>query len=74
MLSSTPAFTGISGSFDPPPQTEIDEACAVPPVFDRQEVIVTSRPEGIRKRAKGALNYIMSACDLLPLQREVLCK
>ena len=46
MLSSTPAFTGISWSFDLfepsttlPPRTEISEACAVPPVFERQEVI-----------------------------------
>ena len=41
LLSSTPAFIGISGSFDLfeppitlPPQTEISEACAVPPVCE----------------------------------------
>ena len=48
----------------------------VPPVFERQEVIVTNRPEGSRKRKRGIEqpNHIMSACDLLPLQQEVLCK
>ena len=83
MLSSTPAFTGISGSFDLfeppttlPPQTEISEACAVPAVFERQEVIATSRPEGSRTRKRGIEqpNHILSVCDLLPLQQEVLCK
>ena len=75
MLSSTPAFTGISGSFDLfeppttlPPQTEISEACAVTPVFEREEVIVISRPEGCQKRKRGIEvieqpNHIMSASD-----------
>ena len=58
VLPSTPAFTGISGDlFQPPtmlpPQTEISTACAVPPVFERQEVILTSRPEECRKRKRG---------------------
>ena len=77
MLSSTPAFTGISESidlFEPPttlpPQTEISEAGAIRPVFERQQVIVASRLEGSRKRIRGIeqTNHIMSACDLLPLQ------
>ena len=56
MLSRAPAFTGIGGFdlFEPPttlpPQTEISEACAVTPVFEREEVIVISRPEGCQKR------------------------
>ena len=34
-------------------QTEISETCAIPPVFERQEVIVTSRPEGSWKSKMG---------------------
>ena len=53
MLSSTPAFTGISGSaisLNPkqhyylPPQTEIIEASDVTQVFEGPEVTVSSRP------------------------------
>ena len=62
MLSSTPGFTGISGSvdlFQPPttllpPQTEIIEASAVSPVFEGPEVTVSSQTVGYRTR-KGAL-------------------
>ena len=63
MLSSTPAFTGISGSVDRfqppttllPTQTEIIEASAVTPVFERPEVTISNRPVGNRS-ARGALN------------------
>ena len=84
MLSSTPAFIGISGSvdlFQPPttllpPQTEIIEASAVTPVFEGPEVTVSSRPVGNRNRKRSIEqpNYIIPVCDLLPLQQEVLCK
>ena len=41
MLSSTPAFTGLSGSVDLfQPQTEIIEACAVTPVFEGQRLLL----------------------------------
>ena len=82
MLSRTPAFTRISGSvdlFQPPttlpPQTEIIEASAITPVFEGPEVTV-SRPVGNRKRKRSIEqpNHIISVCDLLPLQQEVLCK
>ena len=48
-------------------------------MFEKQEVIISSRPEGSRKRKRGIEvieqpNHIMSACDLLPLQQEVLCR
>ena len=84
MFSSTPAFTGISGSvdlFQPPttllpPQTEIIEASAVTPVFEGPEVTVSSRPVGNRKRKRSIEqpNHMISVCNLLPLQQEVLCK
>ena len=84
MLSRTPAFTGISGSvdlFQPPTallpqQTEIIEASDVTPVFDGPEVDVSSRPVGNRKRKRSIEqpNHIISVCDLLPLQQEVLWK
>ena len=72
MLSSTPAFTGISGSvdlFQPPtalpPQTEIIEASAITPVFDVPEVTVRGRPVGNRKlkRSFEWPNYIISLCN-----------
>ena len=45
-------------------------------MIERQEVIVTSRPEGIWKSKRGIEqpNLILSACDLLPLQQGVFCK
>ena len=45
-------------------------------MFEKQKVIATSRPEGSRKRKRGIEqpNHILSACDLLPLQQEVLFK
>ena len=84
MLSSTPAFTGISGSVDLfqlpttllPPQTEIIEASDVTPVFEGSEATGSSRPVGNQK-LKGSIeqpNHMISVCTLLPLQQEVLCK
>ena len=66
--------------FEPPTTLPPHKQKSVEPVlyhqFDRQEVIVNSRPEGSRKRKRGIEqpNRILSACDLLPLQQEVLCK
>ena len=84
MLLSTPAFTGISGSVDLfqlpttllPPQTEIIEASAVTPVFEPPEVTVSSCSVGNRKRKRSLKlpNHMVSVCDLLPLQQEILCK
>ena len=78
MLSNTPAFIGISGRvdlFQPPttlpPQTEITEARAVTPVFEGSEVTVSSRPEVNRRHKRNIRqpNYMMSVCDLPPLQQ-----
>ena len=81
MLLRTPSFTGISVSvdlFQPPttlpPQTEIIEVSAITPVFEGPEVTVSSRPVGNRKlkRSIEQPNHIISVCNLLPLQQEVL--
>ena len=82
MFSSTPGFTGICGSADLfqaptalPSHTEISETSEDTPVFEGPEVtVVSSRPEGRRKRKRSIEqpNQSTSVSDLLPLQREVL--
>ena len=85
MFSSTPAFNGICGSVDMfqaptalPSHTEISETSEVTPVFEEpaEVTVVSSRPEGRRKRKRSIEqpNQSTSVSDLLPLQREVLLK
>ena len=58
------------------PQTEIIEASDATPVFEGPDFTISSHQVGNwkRKRSIEQPNYIISVCDLLPLQQEVICK
>ena len=87
MLSTTPAFTGIRGSFDLfehpttlPSRTESMELVLYHQCLRDKKLLlpVVQKEAGSAKKALKWLNnqiiYVMSACDLLPLQQEVLSK
>ena len=61
-----------------PSHTEISEISEVTPVFEEpaEVTVVSSRPEGRRKRKRSIEQPYQSTSvsDLLPLQREVLLK
>ena len=87
MLSTTPAFTGIRGSFDLfehpttlPSRTESMKLVLYHQCLRDKKLLlpVVQKEAGSAKKALKWLNnqiiYVMSACDLLPLQQEVLSK